>query len=54
VIEQRVLVVWSPAWSSICVDFDLDHLLDAVDDARHADLLLRFGMVMVVLVAVVA
>jgi hypothetical protein len=42
-----------PSLVRICVDFDLDHLLDAVDDARHADLLLRFGEV-VVLVAVVA
>jgi hypothetical protein len=41
-IEQRVLVVWSPAWAGVCVDFDLDHLLDAVDDARHADLLPGF------------
>src|SRR6185369_16937185 len=36
VIKQRVLVVWSPTWSSICVDFDLDHLLDAVHNARDA------------------
>ncbi len=41
-IEEGVLVVRSPARAGICVDFDLDHLLDAVDDARYTDLFLRF------------
>src|ERR1044072_677047 len=43
VIEQRVLVVCSPAWPGIFVDFDLDHLLDAIHDTRHANLLFGFG-----------
>src|SRR6185437_1636379 len=43
VIEQLVFVVWSPAWAGVLVDFNLDHLLDAVDDARHADLLFGLG-----------
>src|SRR6185369_8918961 len=43
VIEESVLVVWSPTWPSIFVDFDLDHLLDAVHNARDTDLLLRLG-----------
>src|ERR1700741_2049245 len=43
VIQKGVLVVGSPTWSSIFVDFDLDHLLDAVHNARDTNLLLRFG-----------
>jgi hypothetical protein len=33
-IENRVLVVWSPPGTANIIDFDLDHLLHAVDDAR--------------------
>ena len=43
VVEQFVFVVWTPAWSSVRVDFNLDHLFDAVNDARNADLLFRLG-----------
>ena len=38
-----MFVVGSPTWTGIVVDFDLDHLFDAVNNAWHADLLFRFG-----------
>src|ERR1043166_612846 len=39
-IEQSMFVMWSPPRAGDVIDFDLPHLLDAVDGARHADLLL--------------
>jgi hypothetical protein len=42
-IQQRVLVIWSPAWSAILINFDFNHLLDTVDDPRYANLLFWFG-----------
>src|SRR6185369_11773017 len=42
-IKKCVLVVWSPNRAGDIIDFDLYHLLDAVDDARHAHLLFWYG-----------
>jgi hypothetical protein len=42
-IKNRVFVVGSPTRTGDVIDFDLDHLLDAVDDARDAHLLFRHG-----------
>src|SRR5687768_1101873 len=42
-VEKHVLVVRSPPWTRVFVDFDFDHLLDAVNDARNSNLLFRFG-----------
>jgi hypothetical protein len=39
-IEQGVLIVWPPSRTSHVVNFDLYHLFDAIDDARHANLFL--------------
>src|SRR5881394_228369 len=38
-IENRVLIIWSPPGTGNVIDFDLDRLFDAVDDARDAHLL---------------
>src|SRR6266566_2763257 len=39
-IKQGMLIVWPPSRTSHVVNFDLHRLLDAIDDARHADLFL--------------
>src|SRR6266852_8014162 len=39
-IQKRVLVVRSPSRTGNIIDFNLDHLFDPVDYARHANLFL--------------
>src|SRR5437764_11244350 len=39
-VQQGVLIVWPPSRTSHVVNFDLHHLFDAIDDARHANLFL--------------
>src|SRR5438105_8918096 len=39
-IDQRMLIVWSPSRTSHVVNFDFHHLFDAIDDARHTNLFL--------------
>src|SRR5262245_27764160 len=39
-IEERVLVVGSPSWPTVSVDFDLNLLIDAIDRTYDFDLFL--------------
>src|SRR6266850_2410083 len=41
-IQQSMLIVRSPAWATLIVDFDLNHGFDAVNDSGNSDFLFLF------------